>query len=100
MSTATAPSFTRRQISPDGASWAMAAQIGSYLRQRREKDGVTQDAFARQHGIARTTYCYLERAEHLPTLDILILAARAYQLNVWQLLQAATLTPQPEPVQP
>ncbi len=98
--TTAAPTFTRRQPSPDGASWAMVTRIGAYLRQRREKDGTTQEAFALMHGFALMTYRRLERGERLPTLDTLMLAAAAYHLSVWQLLQAATLTPQPEPVQP
>lgn len=91
MSSASPRSFTRRQPSPDGASWALVTRIGVYLREQREKDDLTQVDFAIKHGFSLMTLRRLEGGERLPTLDTLMLAAKACSISVAQLLEYAEL---------
>ena len=49
--------------------------FGSVLREARERTGLSQERFALQAGLDRTTISMLERGVHQPTLSTLFILA-------------------------
>ncbi len=91
----------RRAISMDGASLALVRKIGAFISKRRDGMALSQQLFAERFGFSLMTLRRLESGERPATLDTLILAARACQLSITELMAVAELPEEaPTPAQP
>ena len=54
----------------DKATW-LPSEVGERLKIERKRLGLSQDAFAKEGGVQRTTVSQYERGDRLPTLDFL-----------------------------
>lgn len=61
-------------------------RLGARLRAQREARGYTQAALAAKVGVSPNYFGVLERGKKLPTLDTLVLIAKALDVNPAELL--------------
>jgi transcriptional regulator with XRE-family HTH domain len=70
----------------DSGAAEASARFGDNMRRLRESQGISQEAFAQKAGIHRTYVGNLERGKHSPTLETILLVARALNVPVRDLL--------------
>ena len=61
-------------------------KIGSFIKELRKENGLTQEQFAEQFHVARRTVSRWETGSNLPDLDILIEMADYYNIELRELL--------------
>ena len=61
-------------------------KIGSFIKELRKENGLTQEQFAEQFNVSRRTVSRWETGSNLPDLDILIEMADYYNIELRELL--------------
>lgn len=62
-------------------------KIGSFLKELRNKKGITQEAFAEELGVSGRTVSRWETGSNMPDLDILIQIADYYDVEIREVLE-------------
>lgn len=61
--------------------------LGKRMRQLREKQGYSQEAFADQCGLHRTAVSLIERGKRVPSLTTLVTISSGFGISVSDLLR-------------
>jgi transcriptional regulator with XRE-family HTH domain len=67
----------------------ICANVARILREEREKQGLSLNAFAAKAGLSRQTVAFIEQGERNPTLDTLLRMAEALEITLEGVLQRA-----------
>jgi transcriptional regulator with XRE-family HTH domain len=77
-----------RSVTDEPRYAAMASALAKRLRELREARGITQAAAARMTRIQRPNVARAEGGIHVPTLAVLAIFARAYEVRVSDITSA------------
>ncbi len=68
---------------------SLLRSLGAALRERRERAGVSQEAFAEAIGMHRTYYSAVERGEKNLQLDTLSRICAGFDSDIWPVVRDA-----------
>ena len=68
---------------------SLLLKLGASVRQRREKLGISQEAFASKCGVHRTYIGKVERGEQNVSMASLVRIAKGLGVPAWQLVREA-----------